>query len=173
MKAALDSHQRDLEWDHDSAVQQCEAQATRAIQEAESLCAVTIQEVEAHCKATIKEAEDHCTAQVHDLQQSHREDILNFEHEAWEKEECTHLSFLEACGAALGLSCEGAWDIIVSLPAPHGYHTASLHNCCSTASSPSKRSPINSPPPSASEVKRREVPHGAQRKLLGGLSLGH
>ena len=41
-KAALDSHWRELEWDLDSAMQQCEAQATRAIQEAESLCTATI-----------------------------------------------------------------------------------------------------------------------------------
>ena len=51
--------------------------------------------------ATIKEMEDHCTVTVHDLQQSHREGILKFKHEALEKEEHTHLSFLEACGATL------------------------------------------------------------------------
>ena len=111
MKAALDSHQRELEWDLDSALQQCEAQATRAIQEAEFLCTATIKEVEAHHVAIIKDAEDHhvatikeaedwCTAWVQALQ-SHREDILKFEHEALEKEEHSCLSFLEACGAAL------------------------------------------------------------------------
>ena len=61
-KAALDSHQRDLEWDLDSAVQQCQAQAARAIQEVESLCTATIKEAEACHKATIKEVEDCCTA---------------------------------------------------------------------------------------------------------------
>ena len=101
MKATLDSHQRNLEWDLDCMVQQCKAQAARAIQEAESLCTATIQEAKAHHKAAIKQVEDYHTAKVHDLQQSYREDILNFECKVWEKEECTHLSFLEAYGAAL------------------------------------------------------------------------
>ena len=51
--------------------------------------------------ATIKEVEDCHTVQVHALQQSHRQDILNFKCKAREKEEHTHLSFLEACEAAL------------------------------------------------------------------------
>ena len=101
MEAALDSHQRELEWDLDYTMQQCEAQATRAIQEAEILYTATIKEVEACHMATIKEAEDHHTTQVHALQQSHREGILNFKHKALEKEECTCLMFLEACGATL------------------------------------------------------------------------
>ena len=100
MKAALDSNWRELEWDLDSAMPECEAQAARAIQEVESLCATTIKEVEACRVATIKEVEDHSTACVHALQQSHREDILNFECKVQEKEECTHLMFLEVCGAA-------------------------------------------------------------------------
>ena len=79
-------------------MQECEAQA---IQEAESLCTTTISEAEAQCMATIKETEDCCTACLHALQQSHREDILNFKCKAWEKEEHTHLTLLEACGAAL------------------------------------------------------------------------
>ena len=101
MKATLDSHRRELEWDLDSTVQQLEAQTARAIQEVESLCAATIKEAEACHMATIKEAKDCCTACVHALQESHREGILNFECKAQEKEMHTHLSFLEACGAAL------------------------------------------------------------------------
>ena len=76
-KAALVSHQRELELDLDPAVQECKAQAARAIQEAESLYATTIKEA-AHCVVTIREVEDNCTPQVHVLQQSHGEDILNF-----------------------------------------------------------------------------------------------
>ena len=64
MKAALDSHWRELEWDLDSAMQECEAQATKAIQEVESLCATTIKESEAHHVATIKEVED-CHTEPH------------------------------------------------------------------------------------------------------------
>ena len=94
------SHQRELEQDLDSAMQQCEAQATRAIKEAELLCTATIEEVKAHHVAAIKEA-DHCTTKVHDLQQSHREGILKFKCEALEKEEHTCLLFLEACRATL------------------------------------------------------------------------
>ena len=101
MKGALDSHQRELEWDLDSAMQQCEAQATKAIQEVESLCTATIKEAETCHVATIKEVEDCCTDRVHALQQSHREGILKFKREALEQEEHAHLSFLEACGAVL------------------------------------------------------------------------
>ena len=80
MKAALDSHCRELEWDLDSAVQEFETRATKATQEAESFCAATIKEMEAHHVTTIKEAEGCLTAKVHDLQQSHWEGILKFEH---------------------------------------------------------------------------------------------
>ena len=82
-------------------MQEYEVQATRTIQEAESLCATTIKEAESCHMATIKDVEDHHTGKVHDLQESHREGILKFKCEALEKEEHTHLSFLEACGAAL------------------------------------------------------------------------
>ena len=82
-------------------MQQYEAQATRSIQEAEFLCTATIKEVEAHHVATIREVENSHTDQVHTLQQSHREGILNFKHEALEKQEHTCLSFLEACRSAL------------------------------------------------------------------------
>ena len=62
----------------------------------ESLYAATITDAETCHVAAIKEV-----AQVYSLQQLHREDMQNFEHEVLEKEEHTHLSFLNACGAAL------------------------------------------------------------------------
>ena len=151
MKAALDSHWRELECDLESTMQECEAQATRAIQEAESLCATTIKEVEACHVATIKEAEDCCTAQVHALQQSHRENILNFKHKAREKGKGRAYSpniprGLWSC--LKGLPHRGSWAIIVSLTVP-AWVTYSWppYQIPSHSQSPQRENPhIDSPP---------------------------
>ena len=54
LETALDSHQRELEWDLDSAMQQCEGQTAKAIQEVESLCTAAIEEAETCHVVTIK-----------------------------------------------------------------------------------------------------------------------
>ena len=98
MKAALDSHWKELEQDLDSAVHQCEAQATSTIQEQNS------------CVLPLLKRQRPTT-----LLQSERQKIITLlksmpfnshtERAFWistlEKEEHTHLLFLEAWWAAL------------------------------------------------------------------------
>ena len=96
-KATMDSCWRELALNTDIAMCQNEVQAAKAIREAE----MYQKEAEFHCAATIKEAEA-CHA-IHDcaLQQSHKESILELEHEAIAEEGQNHWVFMEACGAVL------------------------------------------------------------------------
>ena len=89
-KATMDPHQRDLALKADIAMHQNEAQATE-----------TIKEAEVHCAAAIKEVEAHWAIHACTLEKSHKESMLELEHEVIAKEGWEHWAFLEACGAVL------------------------------------------------------------------------
>ena len=86
-KATMDSHQRDLVLNANIARCINEVQATEAIKEVEVCCAATIKEVEG-CWAI------HACA----LEKSHKESMLELEHEVIAKEGWDYQAFLEACG---------------------------------------------------------------------------
>ena len=107
-KATMDSHQRELAVNADITMHQNEAQATKAIKEAEMYqkhaevcCSATIKEAEAHCSAAIKETESHHAIHTCALEKSHKESMLELEHEVLVDEGQDHWSFMEACRAVL------------------------------------------------------------------------
>ena len=89
-KATMDSHQRNLVLNANIVMHKNEAQATEALKEVEVCYAAVIKEVEAHWVI-------HACA----LEKSHKESMLELEHEAIVEEVWDHLVFLEACGAVL------------------------------------------------------------------------
>ena len=89
-KVTMDSHPRELALKANIAMCQNEVQATEAIKEVEVYCAAAIKEVEA-CQVIHA-----CT-----LEKSHKESMLELEHELIAEEGWDHQAFLEACGPVL------------------------------------------------------------------------
>ena len=96
-KATVDSHHRELALNDNIAMCQNEAWATKAIKEAK-MCQ---KEVEVHCAAAMKEAEAHQAIHACALEQSHKESMLELEHEAIAEEVWDCQAFVEAHGAVL------------------------------------------------------------------------
>ena len=86
----MDSYQRDLALNNNIARCQNEAQATKALKE-----------VKVYYAVMIKEAEDHWVIHACTLEKSHKESMLELEHEAIAEEGLDHQAFLEACVAVL------------------------------------------------------------------------
>ena len=93
-KATMDSGQRELALNANIAMHQNEAQAAEAIKEAE-MCQ---KEVEVHCATAIKEAEAHHAISVCTLQQSHKESMLQLEHEVIAEEGHSWRPLEQSCG---------------------------------------------------------------------------
>ena len=58
-------------------------------------------EAEIYCSAAIKEVEANCAIHACTLQQSHKESMLDLEHEVIAEEGWDHWAFVKACGAVL------------------------------------------------------------------------
>ena len=96
-KATMDSCWRELALNANIAMCQNEAQATEAIKEAE----MHWKEAEVHCAAMIKEGEPHSAIHACTLEKSHKENMLELEHEVIAEEGQDCWAFEEACGAVL------------------------------------------------------------------------
>ena len=84
-----------------AVIQDVEAMHAATVHDAETMCAAAICNAEGMCAAAIREAETINVDCTHILQQPHGESMQDIEREAIEEEGWEHLSFLNACGAAL------------------------------------------------------------------------
>ena len=100
-KATMDSHQRDLVLNANIARHKNEAQATEAIKEVEACCVAAVEEADTHHAAAIKEAEACQAIHACTLEKSHKESMLELEHEAIAEEGQDCWAFLEAYRAVL------------------------------------------------------------------------
>ena len=96
-KATMDSCQRQLIQSANIAMHQNEAQATKAIKEAK----MHWKEVDVYCAAVIKEVEASHAIHACTFEESHKESILELEHEAIAEKEQNHWAFVEACRVVL------------------------------------------------------------------------
>ena len=78
-----------------------DAQATEAIKEVEVYCVAAVKEAETCHVTVIKEAEAHQAIHACTLEKSHRESMLELEHEVIAEEGQDCQVFLEPCGAVL------------------------------------------------------------------------
>ena len=87
-----------------------DAEATygTAIRKAEAIHLASNSEAEVIQATRIRKAKDANAVQASKLQWQHQEAMWNLEEEALKVEKCTHLSFFQACGAALQASPNNA-----------------------------------------------------------------
>ena len=154
-RATMDSDQRRLVSNTETALHQNEGKTAKAIKEAKACCTATILDTEAMSAAAIREAETACADHAHTLEQSHRESMQDIVCEAIEKEGWDHQSFLDVCGVALQACPPEAHEVLMY---PLQLLTGNMSLAALLVTTPQPATAIGKPVPTTPPLTMSETP---------------